>query len=316
VETLIARVAFWNLLFNDEPVWRLFMSWGIRTGVIHAAQSAAGLLEVVAGRYKFSSIEEFLDSIDPGFLPEKLSKADDMADEGLINDIADEEDPADEEEPLVIMSPTVYCALSHGLLNIVELETFAFPGISEIEVADEDVISTEDLLAGWSAQMDAVLTAVDELGDIFGEATAFCEDLGCPWPWLAAELVDKFHVWIEALLYDLDLEIADTLKQSPPSEAPPVTLEVRSGESVEECLERTRHEYVQWCADLIGPQGAMPRERKEQIIQRYVLWFYQKRILGYSISKIAKLSGADRKTVREGIAKAEYLLSLSPSDHE
>jgi hypothetical protein len=122
-------------------------------------------------------------------------------------------------------------------------------------------VSTEDLLVQRSDKMDAFMAAVDELGDLHPEAEELVKRLGCPWPWLVAELVDKFYVWTETLLYNLEVGIQDTIRQSPPGEVPSLAIEIRPGELVEECLERTRHEYVQWCADLIGPQGAKPRVR-------------------------------------------------------
>jgi len=59
----IARVAFLNLLFDAELIWRLFLPWGTRTGIVHAACSAAALLETVAARHGFLNITEYLERV-------------------------------------------------------------------------------------------------------------------------------------------------------------------------------------------------------------------------------------------------------------
>jgi hypothetical protein len=153
----------------------------MRTGIIHAAQSAAGILEEIAEREGFADIKDFLDSVAPGLLPETLSEADEISDEELADDMADEEDSSEEEETLVVMSPPAFCAASLGLSDLAESETFDLSDVPVIEVGDEDVIHTDALWALWYQEMDDVHAGFDELDEtiLIDEAAQLVEKLGC-----------------------------------------------------------------------------------------------------------------------------------------
>ena len=170
----------------------------------------------------------------------------------------------------------------------------------------------------------AFANGLNELGDVFAEAEEFVRGIGCPWPWLAAQLINNFRIWVQGLLCGLDVVMVVT--SAPAALCGPIApFNIHQGpdESIPAYLERFDHEcaiYRQRVETV--PRGAIPREPREITIVRHVTWFYLHHVHRgrFSINFIAKNSKSkrsksgytDRHTVRDGIRKAKRLLSLSP----
>ena len=134
-----------------------------------------------------------------------------------------------------------------------------------------------------------------------------------PYPWLALQL---FEVWLYgrlAWLFGAKLSIRVWFEPEEPP-APPLRFVFQTDPARETSVEA----YLRFCREAAAvlqqlenqrlPAG---KRRNNEVLERYVDWFYRHRILGESIRHISRTDEADRKEVKDGIREAERILGLT-----
>jgi hypothetical protein len=162
------------------------------------------------------------------------------------------------------------------------------------------------------------------------DAIAFVKELGLPYPWLAAELVDSFYIaatgaaWGVVFHRDFwyDAEAERWEGPVPPGK---IELDLREGETWADVLERLSKILVDRGLPMPIPRGKIPGEGRQEKLEQWAYWFYLNRVKGVSINQIARdefpiienddgsyLNLDRRSDVRRGITTVERLLGLTP----
>lgn len=141
------------------------------------------------------------------------------------------------------------------------------------------------------------------------------DELGLPWPWCAAGLLEAFHrtiLGVEALPQEEETEVA---VHAPPLAAwfPPAA----DGESLDEAEARWDALNAEMKARFAEARNPAPapglfRARPPEQFRLYARWFYAHHVAQprSSINALAKAARRDRKSVRQGIRNAKLLLDL------
>ena len=166
----------------------------------------------------------------------------------------------------------------------------------------------------------------DALQQVVSEIYDFVEDMRIPWKWLVWEVLGVYfaRVFVKDFSWRFTdaFDVEDTSRSQP---APEFYFEFRSdtqaGETVGQAMQRweTRareagEELTRFVEPL--PKGRFPS--KTDNLKNYAKWFYLKRVCGWTVTSIAQSEFTEnqtqnddrRKDIRDGIEKAEALLSI------
>lgn len=142
------------------------------------------------------------------------------------------------------------------------------------------------------------------------------QELKLPWAWVAYELGEASYRWLfDIALCRMRYKTVWVEPIDPP--APPIDFAFRTSpdESVSEARKRFIEEQEQIKRQLDTYALPAGKSRNPEAIERHVDWFFRNRILGESITSIAKSLDEerepDRKTVRDGINDTFALLSIA-----
>ena len=143
------------------------------------------------------------------------------------------------------------------------------------------------------------------------------------WPWVSWELHDVFAR--KLLMHGLGVVHTRVLQAVDRTPNVRHIFEANPEESRHEAVERMHREFVQVARKILAaatPRGRLPRKKVDSL-ERNARWFYRSRVLGESVSSLAKeyhahhCPGAlgrahdDRQLVRISIREAERLLLLT-----
>jgi hypothetical protein len=166
----------------------------------------------------------------------------------------------------------------------------------------------------------------DAFRQVVSEIYDFVEVMRVPWKWLVFEVLGVYfaRVFVKDFSWRFTdaFDVEDTSRSQP---APEFYFEFRSdtqaGETVGQATQRLETKVREAGEELTRfveplPKGRFPR--KTASLEKYARWFYFKRICGRSVTSIARSEFTEnqtqnddrRKDIREGIEKAEALLSI------
>jgi len=169
----------------------------------------------------------------------------------------------------------------------------------------------------------------DEFRQVVSEINDFVEDMRLPWKWLVWEVFGVYlaRVFVKDFSWRFTdaLDIEDISQSQPAPESHFESLfDTRAGETVGQATQRleTELEKVREAGEELTrfveplPKGRFPR--KTAILEKYARWFYFQRVCGRSVTSIARSEFLEnqtqnddrRKDIRDGIEKAEALLSI------
>jgi len=167
--------------------------------------------------------------------------------------------------------------------------------------------------------------STDVFGCVVNDIVQLVESLDMPYQWLVLELAQVYFARL--FINDYSWQYAGNLEVEESADyqsTPEVDFKFHTlgGETVKQAVDRLKSEVEQVTDERTRfverlPRGSVP-DQTQPILTKYAEWLYRNKVTGASIRSIATqdfLGEYDRrKDVRDGIIKAQELLSLGRSD--